>query len=141
MADFLSRKDRSALMSRIKSFANQTTELQMVKLLRNAGLRGWRRRAVLFGKPDFVWPVEKAALFIDGCFWHRCPKHGHMPSSRKNYWLPKLIRNQKRDKAVSKQLRKLGWRVLRIWEHDLKIKTEAQLVRRIKNVLRITAGH
>jgi DNA mismatch endonuclease (patch repair protein) len=116
MADFLSRKKRSALMSRIKSSANKTTELQTIRLLRVSGLHGWRRRVTLSGKPDFVWREKKVVLFVDGCFWHRCPKHGHIPRSRANYWLPKLTRNQQRDRKVARHLRKSGWRVVRLWE-------------------------
>ena len=61
---------RSDLMSRISSYGNLTTEIRMAKLLRRAGLKGWRRHLALPGKPDFAWPAKKVALFVDGCFWH-----------------------------------------------------------------------
>ena len=126
MADFLSLKDRSLLMSRIKSSANESTELRTVQALRSAGLSGWRRRVALPGKPDFVWHREKVALFVDGCFWHGCPRHGHVPHSRKAYWVPKLIRNKTRDELVAGRLRKLGWSVLRVWECSLGTEEETQ---------------
>ena len=71
------------------------------------------------GKPDFVFRRERLALFVDGCFWHGCPKHGRNPDSNRGYWLPKLERNKQRDRTVSRRLRRAGWRVLRLWAHDL----------------------
>ena len=61
---------RSELMSRVRSTKNQTTEVKLASLLRVAGLTGWRRHQPLPGRPDFVWPKVKVAVFVDGCFWH-----------------------------------------------------------------------
>lgn len=72
------------------------------------------------GSPDFYIPSVKVALFVHGCFWHRCPKHGRLPSSNQDYWLPKLTENIKRDRRVQYRLNKLGISVWKIWEHDLK---------------------
>jgi DNA mismatch endonuclease (patch repair protein) len=72
------------------------------------------------GRPDFYLPGLKLVAFSDGCFWHSCPKHGHIPSDNYIYWRPKLERNQKRDRQVTRDLRKQGLIVVRVWEHDLK---------------------
>ena len=72
------------------------------------------------GRPDFVFPSVKLAVFVDGCFWHGCPKHGHTPASNIEYWESKLARNRQRDKRVSAELRAKGWLVIRVWEHSLK---------------------
>jgi DNA mismatch endonuclease, patch repair protein len=76
------------------------------------------------GKPDFVFPKQKIALFVDGCFWHGCPQHGTMPSQAKNnrpFWEKKLAGNVERDAHITRQLRKMGWKVIRVWEHELKV--------------------
>lgn len=71
-----------------------------------------RKRSV-----DIAFPTEGLAVFIDGCFWHRCPEHGTVPKSNRDYWAPKLKRNVERDELVTESLKLDGWRVLRIWEH------------------------
>lgn len=67
---------------------------------------------------DIVFPWPKVAVLVDGCFWHGCPKHATYPKSNQDYWLPKLAENKDRDKRQSARLRKAGWRVIRVWEHD-----------------------
>jgi DNA mismatch endonuclease, patch repair protein len=87
------------------------------------------------GKPDFVFPKQKVALFVDGCFWHGCPRHSNMPRNNQEFWAKKLGGNKTRDKLVNRELRKMGWVVVRVWEHELK-KSErvaAKLVREIGN--------
>jgi len=116
MADVFSAKKRSEVMSLIRSRGNRDTELRMLALLQQYKLKGWRRGVDLVGKPDFVWRHARLTLFVDGCFWHCCPKHGHTPRSRKAYWVAKLSRNVERDRDVTRRLRKSGWRVLRVWE-------------------------
>jgi len=113
-------------MAAIRSSGNQGTELRLAGLLRKAGITGWRRKLKLPGHPDFAFRGERLALFVDGCFWHGCPQHGRKPKSNRSYWLPKLRRNRKRDLEVGKLLRGKGWKVLRLWEHELK-KTAAVL--------------
>lgn len=116
MADVFSPAKRSAVMARIRSRGNRDTELKMIALLRTYRLTGWRRGLALPGKPDFVWRRERVALFVDGCFWHGCPRHGRTPSSRQDYWAPKLARNARRDRKVSRTLSVAGWKVVRVWE-------------------------
>lgn len=133
MADVLTKKKRSAVMAAVRSRGNKQTELVLAKLLRANRITGWRRHPSLPGKPDFVFQRQRLAVFVDGCFWHGCPDHCRMPSSNQAYWAPKLAKNKARDKAVTTAMRKRGWRVLRIWEHDLRCM--ARCLRRIRGAL------
>jgi DNA mismatch endonuclease (patch repair protein) len=123
-------------MRAVHGSGNRSTELRIIALFRKHGLHGWRRRSLLPGKPDFVFPQERLAVFVDGCFWHGCPSHGSLPQSRSEYWEAKISRNRRRDRAVACLLRKKGWRVLRIWEHALGKNGEKQTVARLRQALR-----
>ncbi|PIW79582.1 MAG: very short patch repair endonuclease, partial [Parcubacteria group bacterium CG_4_8_14_3_um_filter_48_16] len=70
--------------------------------------------------PDFIFQKEKVAIFIDGCFWHGCPRCKTQPKTNAEYWKLKIANNQKRDKEVKKQLIRDGWKVFRFWEHEIK---------------------
>jgi DNA mismatch endonuclease (patch repair protein) len=120
MADVFTKAKRSEVMSLVRSGGNKATELVLVKLMRQHDITGWRRHRPVFGKPDFVFPKQRVAVFVDGCFWHACPKHLRIPHNNRPFWTRKLTANAARDKLVMRTLRKSGWRVLRIWEHDLK---------------------
>ena len=78
-SDIFTKTKRSEVMSRIHGRGNRTTELAMMKLFRRHGITGWRRNQPVFGKPDFIFHKKRVALFVDGCFWHDCPRHGHRP--------------------------------------------------------------
>jgi DNA mismatch endonuclease (patch repair protein) len=121
-------------MAAIRSRGNKATELILMKLFRTARLKGWRRHAPILGRPDFVFARERVAVFVDGCFWHGCAKHCRMPASNRKYWLAKIERNIRRDRATRKTLRAEGWRVVRVWEHELKARPAA-VVRRIATIL------
>jgi DNA mismatch endonuclease, patch repair protein len=96
-----------------------------------AGLKGWRvTTSGLPGNPDFVFTRKKLAVFVDGCFWHGCPKCYRRPTSNRKYWDGKVARNKSHDKIVNHNLRKLGWSVVRIWECALR-KKPSYYVRRI----------
>jgi DNA mismatch endonuclease (patch repair protein) len=110
----------------------------MIKVFRANKITGWRRHQNVFGKPDFIFPELRVAIFVDGCFWHGCPKHSNTPVDNKDFWLKKLTSNKKRDKIVANTLREKGWRVLRIWEHELALKNSKSLLRRLKYNLRQT---
>ena len=71
-------------------------------------------------KPDFVFQKQKIALFVDGCFWHSCPKHSTMPENNREFWQKKLKGSKDRDTYVTRKLRTIGWKVVRVWEHELK---------------------
>jgi DNA mismatch endonuclease (patch repair protein) len=108
---------RGELMSRVRSTGNLTTEKRLASLLRAADLAGWRRHQPLHGRPDFIWPKVKVAVFVDGCFWHGhdCSRNV-TPRTNANAWRDKIQRNQARDRRVTRVLRDLGWSVVRIWE-------------------------
>ena len=85
-------------------------------------------------RPDFVFRQARLAVFVDGCFWHCCPKHATQPKNNRAFWRHKFSANKKRDALVTRTLRSAGWRVLRIWEHTLRWATmkpqnEARLLR------------
>ena len=121
MADVFSKAKRSSVMSCIRSHGNKDTELCLVGILRRAKLTGWRRNQKLLGKPDFVFWGKRVAVFVDGCFWHACPQCYRRPASNRKYWDTKVARNRRRDRYVTRALRTEGWRVVRIWEHDLRL--------------------
>jgi len=133
MADVFSKEKRSRVMAAIPSYGNKDTELKLAGIFKAAHIVGWRRHIRLFGKPDFTFYRERVVIFIDGCFWHGCPKHGRNPASNREYWLPKLDRNRKRDQLVKLHLSKNGWLVLRLWEHDLS--NPAYIVKRVTRTL------
>jgi DNA mismatch endonuclease (patch repair protein) len=116
----LTKEMRSARMALIRSKGNQATELKLIAILRAAKVTGWRRHSPLPGRPDFIFPRSRLAVFVDGCFWHGCRWHCRKPKSGTAYWEPKIARNKARDRRVVAQLRNSKWRVLRIWEHSLK---------------------
>ena len=135
MADVFTKAKRSAVMGRIRSHGNRATELRLIALLRAHGITGWRRKARVFGKPDFVFRRERVAVFVDGCFWHGCPRHATMPASNRAFWKAKLARNAARDREVTRALRKAGWRVLRVWECALTRRRSARTAARIVRAL------
>jgi len=117
--DTVSSKQRSGIMARVRSSGNRSTELLVVSLFRTHRINGWRRNHPLPGKPDFAFPKQRLVVFVDGCFWHGCPKHCRMPSTNREYWNQKITRNTEHDKSINHTLRKQGWRVIRFWEHEL----------------------
>ncbi len=135
MPDVFTKAKRSQVMSRIRGRGNKDTELALAKLFRLNHISGWRRNQTLFGKPDFVFPKLKLAVFVDGCFWHGCPKHATKPKNNRTFWQRKLAANRARDTLVTGTLRRSGWRVLRVWEHELRRTNQRRLVRRILRVV------
>ena len=118
----------------VDDFAYYTAEILRG---RRHKIAGWRRHRAIFGNPDFIFPHAKLAVFVDGCFWHACPKHGTQPASNRAFWKRKLTRNKSRDRLVNRTLRARGWSVLRIWQHELTRKNESRLLRRIRRTLRL----
>jgi len=111
-------------MVAIKPRGNLSTELKMMALLKKEGLKGWRRQFPLAGTPDFCWPQKKVVLFVDGCFWHGCPSCHRTPKSNVSFWNKKIVNNRKRDRRVNRILRKSGWHVIRVWEHQIEGKSK-----------------
>ncbi len=137
MPDIFTKAKRSQVMSRIRSRGNKDTELALIRVFRAHRITGWRRRQPVFGKPDFVFPTLRIAVFVDGCFWHGCPQHATKPKNNRAYWQKKFAVNKVRDRLVTRTLRRRGWRVFRIWEHELARKNEARLVARIRKALEV----
>jgi DNA mismatch endonuclease (patch repair protein) len=130
--DTFSKAKRSKIMASVKSNDAKSTELRFVPILRAEKISGWRRSYALTGSPDFVFPRLRVAVFLDGCFWHGCPEHCRMPASNTAYWNNKIEKNKKRDKKVTKDLKAKGWRVVRIWEHEIKSERLERKLNRIR---------
>lgn len=117
--DVLTKVQRRKNMQNIRSTGTKPERLIMGEL---------KKRKVYFaanvknitGKPDIVFKRKKVAVFIDSDFWHGHPKYGHIPKSNTEYWEKKIEYNRKRDKKNNKALREKGWKVIRIWEHEIK---------------------
>lgn len=121
MTDIFSKRKRSLIMSSIRS---RGTKPEAALLGSIRGILGARRAVrehiVLCGvRADLYIPSLKLVLFCDGCFYHGCPRHGHVPKSNRSYWVPKLERNVRRDRRYRARLRRSGYRVWSIWEHRL----------------------
>ncbi len=180
MTDILTPAQRSALMAKVRSSGNASTELRLVAVFRALGVTGWRRGTTLrvaaprstkalrasatSGKtpgktppraaergtrfaptpapppkpfrvrPDFVFPKLRIAVFVDGCFWHGCPLHATRPKQNADFWSAKIAANQARDRLVTRRLRAAGWRVLRLWEHELRRSHERRLLARLRRI-------
>ena len=106
-------------MAAIRSRGNKATELKLASILRTARITGWRRHQPLPGRPDFIFPRQRLAVFVDGCFWHGCRWHCRMPQGNREYWQRKIANNSVRDRRITRLLRLRGWQVLRIWGHAL----------------------
>jgi DNA mismatch endonuclease (patch repair protein) len=123
MTDVLTPEQRTYNMSRIRG-KNTTPEIKLRKILFAVGIRGYRIHHNLPGKPDIVFTKKKIAIFIDGCFWHKCPVCFQEPETRKDFWMKKIQSNIDRDKKVNEKLKHDGWTVIRIWEHEIRKEPE-----------------
>jgi DNA mismatch endonuclease (patch repair protein) len=135
MTDVFTKRKRSEIMSSVRSKGNQTTEWRVRSRLVSAGVSGWKHNATeIFGKPDFAFEEERVAVFIDGCFWHGCELCRTIPAARHDFWLEKILRNKRRDRLVNRRLKKLGWHVIRFWEHEVRKEPE-KCIARIKQAI------
>ena len=121
MADIVSKKKRSQMMSAVRS-KDSKIEVDFRKKLWQAGFRYIKNVAKYFGRPDLVLKKYKVVIFIDSCFWHGCRRHRQLPATRTKFWSKKINGNKKRDKQVNRYYKKLNWKIIRIWEHDLRKK-------------------
>lgn len=127
--DIWSKKKRSEVMSRIGS-KNTKPELIFRKALFKEGLRYKIHVKMLPGKPDIVLPKYKTVIFVHGCFWHyhkNCPE-GRIPDTNSKFWREKLSKNVERDKKHQKELEKMGWKVIVVWECEVEKKLSETLV-------------
>jgi DNA mismatch endonuclease (patch repair protein) len=114
--DRINRESRTKLMSKIRS-KDTVPEVTLRKALRNSGIT--YRKYYGPEKIDIAIPATKIAVFVDGCFWHSCPIHGHAPKSNIGYWGKKLEKNRGRASAKDLRLKEEGWEIIHIWEHEI----------------------
>ncbi|HEQ72294.1 MAG TPA: DNA mismatch endonuclease Vsr [Spirochaetia bacterium] len=117
MPDVFSKKKRSEIMSRIKS-KNTKPEMVLRSFLHRMGFRFRLHSAKLLGKPDLSFPKYRVAVFVNGCFWHghgRCRKSA-LPTSNREFWKTKIEKNKMRDQKAYRKLKRMGWRVIVVWE-------------------------
>lgn len=129
--DTVSKKKRSEIMSRIKS-KNTKLETDFRKELWRRGIRYRKSPKKYFGRPDIVVKKNKTVIFVDSCFWHGCKPHCRIPQANKKYWVAKIKRNVERDRKVTKHYQKIGWKVVRVWEHEI----HKSLAKTVNNVLK-----
>ena len=134
MADVFDGKKRSEIMKKVRSRNNKSTELKLIQVFRENSIKGWRRGYPVKGHPDFVFLDKKIAVFVDGCFWHGHDCRNTRPADHAEYWAKKRERNIRYDKEVTAMFEQRGWRVIRIWECELKKKNSELLLRKIESL-------
>ena len=135
MVDVHNKKTRSKNMSAIKSRGNKSTELKFLSLLKENKIKGWLRHYKHApGTPDFVFIKEKISVFIDGCYWHKCPDCFITPKSNTEFWMNKINSNVARDENIDILSYEKGWKVLRIRECMLKNEKES-VIKDLNNIL------
>jgi len=139
MVDTLSPSDRSKRMSRVRAKGNRSTEGHVEEVLRQACIAGWIKHPPnVPGRPDFFFPSIRLAIFIDGCFWHACPRCARRtPATRTAFWRKKIDGNRRRDNRTHRRLRRLGYHVVRVWEHELRL---GRWIGRIRRIISPHAG-
>ena len=135
MSDVFSKEKRSEVMKAIKSKNTKTTELKMIQIFKELKISGWRRTYLLIGKPDFVFPKKRIVVFVDGCFWHGHDCRNVTPKENFEFWDKKRAYNRAHDEEVTRLLIAKGWKVIRIWECDLKKKNRERLLEKIEEIL------
>jgi DNA mismatch endonuclease (patch repair protein) len=120
-SDPLTKVERAQRMSQVRSRGNKSTEIAVERVLSASTVEGWIKHAKdVSGRPDFYFSDLKLAVFVDGCFWHACPKcNRRTPHSRRDFWATKIDENRRRDRRIRSQLRRQGIRTMRIWEHSV----------------------
>lgn len=118
MTDTVSKQKRSEIMSKIRS-KDSKIEIDFRKAIWRAGFRYRKNPTKYFGKPDLVLRKHKAVIFVDSCFWHGCKRHCRLPATNKKYWVDKIERNKERGKEVNRHYKKIGWKIIRVWEHEI----------------------
>lgn len=135
MVDVFTKEKRSEIMSKIRG-KNTKIELAVFRGLRKRGIYFQRYYKSPVGTPDIALPRKKKAIFIDGDFWHGYQFSKFKKRLPKEYWLEKIERNMKRDRSNRAKLRKNGWKVLRVWEHEIKKDLDRVLEKIIKFILK-----
>ncbi len=135
MSDVFDTSKRSQIMKRVKSINNKSTELKLIQIFKDNHITGWKRNYPVKGHPDFVFLDKRIAVFVDGCFWHGHDCRNTRPSDNAEYWNKKRERNIRHDKEITELFEQRGWKVLRIWECELKIKNRDSLLDKIERLL------
>lgn len=130
---------RSKIMSKIRSKGSKIEDL-VSKYLWHEGFRFKKNTASLFGKPDLSLKKYKVVIFIDSCFWHGCSEHFKAPKNNQEYWQNKIDYNKKRDEEVNNYYIDKEWKIIRIWEHNLKKKNFLETLDQISNNLKEYIG-
>ena len=116
-------KHRSRTMAAVSSGRTDLEQL-LAKEMWQLGIRGWRRaRRTERARPDFAFVTPHVAVFVDGCFWHGCPRCAKRPATNTDYWNGKIERNRARDLRQTCDLQAAGWHVLRFWGHEIEMDT------------------
>ena len=134
MADNLTKEQRHKNMTNIRS-TNTRIEKDVTKALWNLGYRFRKNVKTLPGKPDIAIQKYKIVIFLDSCFWHKCPEHFKKPKSNLEYWEPKIKRNIERDAEINQYYKDNNWHILRIWEHEIKKNNFQNTIEKIKNFI------
>lgn len=135
MTDVYDKATRSAVMQKVRSKGNKSTEQRLVTLFLENGISGWRRNYPVKGHPDFVFLDKKVAIFVDGCFWHGHDCRNTRPKENEEYWGRKRERNIQHDQEITVLFQTLGWTVVRIWECELKRKNISATLNRIQQII------
>lgn len=136
IVDVFDKEKRSEIMSKVKSRNTKTTELALIKIFKEQHITGWRRTYPMIGKPDFVFPKKRIVVFVDGCFWHGHDCRNVTPRENAEFWNNKREYNKMHDTLVTERIENKGWKVIRIWECELKKKNRDKLDRIITELIK-----
>ena len=135
MADVYDKKTPSAVMRKVRSKGNKSTELKLIAFFKDNNITGWKRNYKVKGHPDFVFLDKKIAIFVDGCFWHGHDCRNTRPKENSEYCAKKRAQNMRHDREITSIFENRGWTVIRIWECELKEKNISLLVEKLKDIL------
>ena len=135
MNDIFPEDKRSLVMKAVKSKNTKTTELALMNIFKEYRIKGWRRTYPLVGKPDFVFREKRIAVFVDGCFWHGHDCRNVTPENNAEFWAKKREYNKAHDQFITDTLKEKDWKVIRIWECELKKKNRELLLSKISELL------
>lgn len=128
MPDVYDKATRSAVMSKVRSKGNKSTELRLIEVFHEYGITGWRRNYPVKGHPDFVFMERRIAVFVDGCFWHGHDCRNTRPKENEDFWAAKRERNIMHDREITAKFKQREWTVIRIWECELRKKNLPKLL-------------
>lgn len=136
MADVFDKQKRSDIMRNVKSKKNKSTELRLIEVFKKYHIIGWRRNYPVKGHPDFVFIKQRTAIFVDGCFWHGHNCRNVTPENNREFWQNKREKNKRRDGIITQYFESRGWKVIRIWECELKKKNENELIVKLESLVK-----